>query len=182
MFKSVCPTCSFLLGTFVQYCSITSQSWKISLTSSCYNLCHINTTGSINAFLKRLASSACRIEVCEVWFFLLLLRSCVSKIESCSWYDSWVQKNYRLLLLLNSCYRSRRMQININISKALGWKITPAPSPGPVLIENIHSWSCSGSCWKTLTPDGVDSCTPAPAHLCCRTSRCAASKWHQCCH
>jgi len=46
-------------------------------------------------------------------------------------------------------------------------KITPAPVPR----KNIHSWSCSGSYWKTLTPAGVDTCTPAPAHLCSRAQR-----------
>jgi len=57
------------------------------------------------------------------------------------------------------------MQINVNISKALGWKITWLRLwlLFPVSIENIHSWS--GSCWKTPTPAGVDFCTPAPAHL-----------------
>jgi len=51
------------------------------------------------------------VEICGVWFFRLLLRSCVSEIDSCSWYDSWLQKNYWLLF------------------------------PDPVPIENIPSWS-----------------------------------------
>jgi len=39
-------------------------------------------------------------------------------------------------------------------------------TPAPVLFKNIHSWSCSGSCWKSRTPAGVEwlrysgSCTP----------------------
>jgi len=44
-------------------------------------------------------NAAFAVEVCGIWFFRLLLRSCVSKLDSCSWYDSWLQKNYRLLLL-----------------------------------------------------------------------------------
>jgi len=107
-----------------------------------------------------------RLEVCGVWFFPFLLRSCVSKLDSCSLYDSRVQKNYRLLILFNFCHKSRRMQININISKALRWKITPTSALGPVPIENNHSCSCSSSCWKTPTPAGVDSCTPASVLLC----------------
>jgi len=95
----------------------------------------------------------------KFWFFLLLLRSCLSKLDSCSWYDSWLHKNYRLLLLFNSCHKSRKVQKDINISKALWLKSTPAPVP----IKNIHSWPCSG--WKALTPSGVDSCTLTPAHL-----------------
>jgi len=55
------------------------------------------------------------------------------------------------------------VQIDINISKTLRLKITPAPAF--VTIENIHSWSCYGSCWKMPTPAGVASCTPALAHL-----------------
>jgi len=35
--------------------------------------------------------------------FPLLLSSCVSKIDSYSWYNSWLNKNYWLLLLFNSC-------------------------------------------------------------------------------
>jgi len=38
------------------------------------------------------------LEVCdcaESDFF----HSCISKLDSCSWYDSWLQKNYRRLLL-----------------------------------------------------------------------------------
>jgi len=44
-------------------------------------------------------------------------------------------------------------------------KITPDPTPDPVPIKNIHSWSCSGSGWKAQTSAGVDSCTPNLAHL-----------------
>jgi len=44
--------------------------------------------------------TACtELEVCKVWFFPLLLCSCVAKINSCSWYDSWSHRNYQLLLL-----------------------------------------------------------------------------------
>jgi len=42
-------------------------------------------------------------------------------------------------------------------------KNPPALEPHPVQNKNIYSWS--GSCWKTSSPDGVDSCTPAPANL-----------------
>jgi len=113
----------------------------------------------------------CKLEVCGVWFFPLLLRSCVSKIDSW-WYDSWLPKNYRLLLLFNSCHKSRKVQNDHtstrNISKTLWLKITLAPTPNPVPIKNILSWSCSGSGWKALTPAEVDSCTPDPAHLWCK--------------
>jgi len=40
-----------------------------------------------------------------------------------------------------------KLQIDNIISLTLWLNITPAPT-----IENIHSYSCSGSCWKTPTP------------------------------
>jgi len=63
--------------------------------------------------------------------------------------------------LFNSCHKSRKVQKDIDISKTLWLKITPAPTLVPV--KNIHSWSYSDSGWKALTPAGVDSCTPVPA-------------------
>jgi len=75
--------------------------------------------------------------------------------------DSWLHN--RLLILYNSCHKSRKVQKDINISKILWLKITPASAPVP--IKNIHSWFCSCSGWKALTHAEVDSCTPDPSHL-----------------
>jgi len=54
------------------------------------------------------------------------------------------------VLLFNSCHKSRQvqLQIDINISKALLLKITPAPV-----------------CWKTPTPSKVEFCTTDPTNL-----------------
>jgi len=71
----------------------------------------------------------CRRPCVRSLIFPLILRSCVSKFDSCSWYDSWLQKNYRLLLLFNSCHKLRRMQrVNANLKNTM--------------IKN-HSCSCS---------------------------------------
>jgi len=43
------------------------------------------------------------LEMCGAWFFPLLLRSCASKMDSCSGCDSWLNKIYQLLLQINSC-------------------------------------------------------------------------------
>jgi len=45
------------------------------------------------------------------------------------------------------------------------------PTTGSVLIKNIHSWSCSGSCCKSRILAGVNSGTPNPTHLFCKRSR-----------
>jgi len=87
---------------------------------------------------------ATTLEMCGVWFFPLLLRFCVLKIDSCSWYDSWLHKNYRLLLLFNSCHKSRKVQKDINIPKHCDWKSllfrllfqSKISTSGPAPVEN----------------------------------------------
>jgi len=104
----------------------------------------VNLSDSVLGSIKTQSAHLwCALEVYGIWFFPLLLCSCVSKIDSCSWYDSWLHKNCRLLLLFNFCHKSRKVQKDIYIPKTLWLKITPAPilfqskisTPGPALVE-----------------------------------------------
>jgi len=70
------------------------------------------------------------------------------------------KKNYRLLLLFNSCHKLRRMQIvNANL-KNTTIKITPAPvqSKNPLLVLLRILLKNANSCWSRLLYS--DSCTP----------------------
>jgi len=94
-----------------------------------------------------------RCALCRVWFFSLLLRSCVSKLDSCSWYDSWLQKNYRLLVLVNSCHKSRRVQTMIkNHSCSDSWSNRKYPLLVLLQLKNVNS------CRSRFLYS--DSCTP----------------------
>jgi len=70
----------------------------------------------IFTFLSK-TTLAYELEVCGVWFFPLLLRSCVSKIDSCSWCDSWLNKIFDSGSCLTSVLQFMKTAICIQIFK-----------------------------------------------------------------
>jgi len=87
------------------WCLSSETNLKVGIKSS-----NVGKSRNIGVVKQRCAESDFSTPTALLYFKTWLL----------FWYDSWLQKNYRLLILFNLCHKLRRMQIvNANLKNTM---------------------------------------------------------------